>query len=74
MSAEVLEKPDTHVTNDDGDHERLSHYVHKADWERAYLDGATVTAQCGKQWNPHRDPGKYPVCPDCREVVDGLPE
>ena len=71
---EVLEKPDTITTTDEGDHDRFSHYVDKADWFEGYTNGSVITALCGKQWQPGRDPKKYPVCPDCQEVINAIPE
>ena len=35
--------------------------------------GQPVVALCGKVWVPTRDPGKFPVCPECREIFEGLP-
>ena len=29
-------------------------------------------ALCGKIWVPNRDPQKFPVCPICKEIYDGL--
>ena len=36
------------------------------------LSGEPVTALCGKIWVPGRDPKKFPVCPICQEIYDGL--
>ena len=33
-----------------------------------------VIALCGKVWVPGRDPNKFPVCPICKEIYDGLRE
>ena len=33
---------------------------------------ALVVALCGKVWVPGRDPKKFPVCPVCQEIYDGL--
>jgi hypothetical protein len=35
--------------------------------------GAPVVALCGKVWIPNRDPGKFPVCPQCKAIFEGLP-
>jgi hypothetical protein len=29
---------------------------------------------CGKKWVPSRDPKKFPVCPDCKRIYEGIPE
>jgi hypothetical protein len=34
--------------------------------------GHPVTALCGKVWVPGRDPQKFPVCPTCKEIYEGL--
>ena len=36
------------------------------------LSGEPVTALCGKVWVPGRDPEKFPVCPACKEIYQGL--
>jgi hypothetical protein len=56
-----------------GDHERFSHYVKKDKILESALSGAPVIALCGKVWVPGRDPNKFPVCPSCREIFEGLP-
>ncbi len=55
-----------------GDHERFSHYVRKEKIMESALSGEPVTALCGKVWVPGRDPEKFPVCPVCKEIWDGL--
>lgn len=59
-------------TADPGDHDRFAHYVRKDRITQATLEGTPVIALCGKVWVPGRDPKKYPVCPECKEVYDGL--
>ncbi len=67
----VLEKPQT--SDGDGDHERFSHYVPKDRIVESAVMGTPVRALCGKVWVPSRDPQKFPVCPDCQRIYDGLP-
>ena len=55
-----------------GDHERFSHYVRKEKIRESALTGEPVVALCGKIWVPTRDPQKFPVCPICKEIYDGL--
>ena len=55
-----------------GDHERFSHYVRKEKILESALSGEPVVALCGKIWVPNRDPQKFPVCPVCKEIYDGL--
>ena len=56
-----------------GDHERFAHYVAKDKIVESAVMGAPVVALCGKVWIPNRDPGKFPVCPQCKAIFEGLP-
>lgn len=55
-----------------GDHERFAHYVRKEKIMESALSGEPVTALCGKVWVPGRDPEKFPVCPTCKEIYEGI--
>ena len=59
-------------TNDDGDHEKFAHYVEKEKIVESAVTGKPVIALCGKVWVPGRDPGKFPICPDCKKIFDSL--
>lgn len=59
---------------EEGDHERFSHYVPKDKLTEAMVLGTTVVALCGKVWVPSRDPQRFPVCPECKEIWEGLPK
>ena len=63
---------DTSYRLDEGDHERFAHYVRKEKIMESALTGEPVVALCGKIWVPGRDPNRFPVCPLCKEVYDGL--
>jgi hypothetical protein len=69
-------KPDADVRPDlshgDGDHERFAHYVKKAKITESALSGSPVIALCGKFWVPNRDPKKFPVCPECKVIYEGM--
>ena len=56
-----------------GDHERFAHYVKKEKIVESAVMGAPVVALCGKVWIPNRDPGKFPVCHQCKAIFEGLP-
>lgn len=60
------------LSHEDGDHERFSHYVRKEKILESALSGDPVVALCGKVWVPGRDPKKFPVCPTCKEIYEGL--
>lgn len=68
----VLEREETRQEVEPGDHERFSHYVRKEKILASALSGSPVVALCGKVWVPGRDPKKFPVCPICQEIYDGL--
>ena len=72
-STAVLERtePDQQLA-EPGDHERFSHYVRKEKILESALSGEPVVALCGKVWVPGRDPKKFPVCPTCKEIYEGL--
>jgi Protein of unknown function (DUF3039) len=57
---------------EEGDHERFSHYVRKDKLTDAMVMGTPVVALCGKVWVPSRDPERFPVCPECKEIWEGL--
>ena len=63
---------DTDYRLDEGDHERFAHYVRKEKIMESALSGEPVVALCGKVWVPGRDPNRFPVCPMCKEIYDGL--
>lgn len=57
---------------DHGDHERFSHYVPKEKLTEAMVMGTPVVALCGKVWVPSRDPERFPVCPECKEIWESF--
>lgn len=67
LERELLEQP-----VEPGDHERFAHYVRKEKILTSALSGEPVIALCGKVWVPGRDPNKFPVCPICKEIYQGL--
>lgn len=36
----------------------------------AMVNGTSVTALCGYTWIPHRDPEKYDICPNCKDIFN----
>jgi hypothetical protein len=69
---------------DDGDHDRFTHIVLEGfrpdDANKEFIptgnsvvegmiNSTPVRALCGKVWVPGRDPGKYPLCPTCKEIA-----
>ena len=64
----------TDLRLDEGDHERLSHYADKDKIMEAMVNGTPVRALCGKVWVPTRDPQRFPICPECKEIYESLPQ
>ncbi|WP_375002885.1 DUF3039 domain-containing protein [Aeromicrobium sp. CTD01-1L150] len=62
----------TDLRPEDGDHERFSHYVPKDTLTEAMVNGTPCIALCGKVWVPSRDPQRYPVCPECKDIWEGM--
>lgn len=69
---EELEKDEYRY--DEGDQERFSHYVNKDEILESAVTGRPVRALCGKVWVPSRDPDRFPVCPQCKEIYNSLPQ
>jgi hypothetical protein len=69
---DLLTRPE--LEEDDGGHDRFSHFVKKEKIVESAVTGKAVKALCGKKWIPSRDPEKYPICPECKEIHDGLRE
>ena len=73
-STSVLEREQVEEqVQEPGDHERFSHYVRKEKILESALSGEPVVALCGKVWTPGRDPNRFPVCPECKKIYEGLP-
>jgi hypothetical protein len=70
----LLERQETAEQVEPGDHERFAHYVRKEKIMESAISGKPVIALCGKVWVPGRDPNKFPVCPVCKEIYEGLRE
>lgn len=72
---ETLTVPETTIEErlgdpmlDEGDHERFAHYVRRDKILPSAVEGTPLVALCGKKWVPTRDPKKFPVCPECKEI------
>jgi Protein of unknown function (DUF3039) len=74
VSTKILPESDVRpdLSHGDGDHERFAHYVQKDKIMESAVSGTPVIALCGKVWVPNRDPKKYPVCPQCKEIYDSM--
>nr|WP_129359874.1 MULTISPECIES: DUF3039 domain-containing protein [unclassified Kocuria] len=68
----TIEREETRELAEPGDHERFAHYVRKEKIMESALSGDPVIALCGKVWTPGRDPEKFPVCPECKEIYESM--
>lgn len=68
----TIEREEIRELQEPGDHERFAHYVRKEKIMESALSGEPVIALCGKVWVPGRDPQRFPVCPTCKEIYEGL--
>ncbi len=70
---------------DDGDHDRMAHIVLEGYRPKdgdfvsvgpsvveGIVNRTAVRALCGKEWVPGRDPGRYGLCPTCKEIAEGM--
>lgn len=62
----------TDTTTEAGDHDRFAHYFARADLDKAFLEHVEIKALCGKRDIPTRDFTKYPLCPTCKTIWEGL--
>lgn len=61
-----LDQPDTGSPDD------RSHLCRKEDITRAVVEGGKVTALCGVEFEPVRDPEQFPPCDDCLRLLSQL--
>lgn len=66
----TIERTSTRELAEPGDSERFAHYVRKEKIVESNVTGTPVIALCGKVWIPNRDPGRFPVCPACKEILE----
>jgi Protein of unknown function (DUF3039) len=76
-------RPDPEL--DDGDHDRMAHIVLEGYTPKGgdfvstgpsvvegMVNRTAVRALCGKEWVPGRDPGRYGLCPTCKEIAQSM--
>jgi hypothetical protein len=76
VSTKILPESETRPElshGDGGDRERFAHYVPKEKITESAVTGTPVIALCGKVWVPNRDPKRFPVCPECKEIYESFP-
>jgi DUF3039 family protein len=70
---------------DEGDHDRMAHIVLEGYTPKdgdfvstgpsvveGIVTGTAVRALCGKEWVPGRNPGRYGLCPTCKEIAEAM--
>jgi hypothetical protein len=70
---------------DEGDHDRMAHIVLEGYTPKGnefvstgpsvvegMVNRTAVRALCGKEWVPGRDPGRYGLCPTCKEIAEAM--
>jgi predicted Zn-ribbon and HTH transcriptional regulator len=68
MSITRIEPEVEHSRTEEGD--EFAHYARREEIVRASIEGGRVKALCGFEFEPVRDPSRFPVCPRCKELVD----
>jgi hypothetical protein len=82
MTSAVLERETTEQTQTGGSKSEQAHIVmspnadesHHGYVMRARIEGFAITALCGYTWVPNKSATGLPVCPECREIWDALPD
>jgi Protein of unknown function (DUF3039) len=70
---------------DEGDHDRMAHIVLEGYKPKGgdfvstgpsvvegMVNRTAVRALCGKEWVPGRNPGRYGLCPTCKEIAESM--
>lgn len=71
----VLERTDTRTGGTDTTGaERFAHYVDKGRIVDSMVDGTDLLTLCGKRMHSLYDPSRFPICPECKDIYNGLPE
>jgi hypothetical protein len=52
----------------------VSHWAHRKNLAQSTVDGHAVRAMCGVFFVPFQDHERFPVCPECNEVRELMPE
>lgn len=70
--SDTLTKSDVELHTGSGDHELFAHYYDTRIYDKleCSLSSKPIMALCGKVWPGQRDPDKFPICPECEEIVD----
>lgn len=73
----TLERPDIIVEDEEqtpSDTNEFAHYVKKDQIVDSAVFGTAMEALCGFLIVSKRDPQKFPVCPECKEIYEEMSE
>lgn len=70
MTTELQERLEESLT--DSGEPKYAHYAESVSVTEGYVLGSPVVAICGKIFVPSRDPKKFPLCPDCKDIAEAL--
>ena len=65
---------DLRVDTSHGDHERFAHYVDKNEMMESHVFGTPILPHSALMGVPSRDAKRFPVCPECKEIYESLPD
>ncbi len=57
---------------DTGSPDDRAHFARKSEITRAAVMGGKVRALCGVEFEPVRDPSRFPVCQRCAAILNGV--
>lgn len=72
MDTRLLEEISSPEIDDGDDENRHAHYCAKSAIVRANVEGGGAKTLCGRNISATRDPQKYPLCPDCKRLMENL--
>jgi hypothetical protein len=72
MMIELIEVAKSESVIDNFGEKKFAHYAEKTAVTEGYVLGTPVIALCGKLFVPSRDPEKFPICVECRDILDSL--
>ena len=59
------------ITSDiDNDEPQLTHITRSDESMRGYIEGHEIRALCGFEFVPTRDPNRYPICVECKSILE----
>lgn len=72
MMIDVIQKINPKSVADNFEEKKFAHYAEKTAVTEGYVLGTLVTALCGKLFVPSRDPENFPICSECKDILESL--